>query len=258
MIPSDPRLTAAIRAARGAGAALQAVRGGVEGVEREGQLKTAVDRAAEGWVVGWLKACFPEEAILAEEAYEDAPFVPSGPHWTVDALDGTRSFVEGFAGYTCQIAWIDEDGPAIGVIDEPAAGRTVVAVRGLGAWELGARRLPPVEPAEKIRFVDSTRPGGAVARWLAEVDGRWVECGGVGAKALRIADGTADVYAKGFRFKRWDVAPAAVILGEVGAQIGHLDGRPIAWHGPEIHGSALLATPASLWDLAVERLSRGR
>ncbi|MBA2321335.1 MAG: hypothetical protein H0V89_09280, partial [Deltaproteobacteria bacterium] len=63
------------------------------------------------------------------------------------------------------------------------------------------------------------------------------------------------VYAKRFRFKRWDVAPAAVILGEVGARIGTFDGAPIPWHGPEVHGAALLATPASLWDEAVARLS---
>jgi 3'(2'), 5'-bisphosphate nucleotidase len=256
------RVSAALAAAQGAGAALRAVRGAASGaVERGDQLKTAVDRAAEGWAVGWLRAAFPGDAILAEEAWEDEPRVPEGPHWTVDALDGTRSFVEGFDGFTAQIAWIDADGPAIGAIDEPAAGRTVVAARGEGAWEIRAgvwRRLPAVAPATRLRFVDSTPPGGVVGAWRAAVDGAWLECGGVGSKALRIADGSADVYAKVFRFKRWDVAPAAVILGEVDGRIGRFDGAPIAWHGAEVHGADLLATPVACWDEAVRALASVR
>jgi 3'-phosphoadenosine 5'-phosphosulfate (PAPS) 3'-phosphatase len=251
------RLVAALAAARGAGAGLLAVRGSaVEARESGDQLKTAVDRAAEGWAVGWLRAV-SREPILAEEAYEDDPAVPDGPHWTVDALDGTRSFVEGFAGFCAQIAWIDPAGPAIGVIDEPLAGRTVAAIRGAGAWELRGetwRRLPLVAPTFPLRFVDSTRPGGAVGAWRAAVGGAWVECGGVGAKALRIAEGAADVYAKRFRHRRWDVAPAAVILGEVGARIGTFAGGSMAWFGPEILADSLLATPAGLWGEAVGRL----
>ena len=57
-----PRLRAAVDAVTSAGAALTALRGAqVRATELGSQLKTSVDLAAEGWVLGLLRGTFPED-----------------------------------------------------------------------------------------------------------------------------------------------------------------------------------------------------
>src|SRR5262245_34387386 len=90
--PWASRLGVAIAAVRSAGAALMQLRGTIEGRDAYGgQLKTNTDRAAEGWVLGFLEGSFPDDLMLAEERFEQAgvPWPGAARYWTVDALDGT-------------------------------------------------------------------------------------------------------------------------------------------------------------------------
>ncbi len=239
----DGRLAAALCAVRGAGAALSAVRGRSDrGVEVGDQLKTAVDRAAEGWVLGYLEGSFPGDAFLAEERFE-AEAVPeaealarvrgAGAFWTIDALDGTRSFIDGFDGYCVQVAYLRDGVPMVAAIDEPASGLTWAAIAGAGAHlcDRGAwRRVAPRAVADwplAPRFIDSTPPRGPVGQVVARRGGLFVECGSIGVKAIRVARGDADVFAKDLRFKLWDVAPADLVLRETGNLLGTWNGAPI-------------------------------
>src|SRR5688572_12007976 len=103
--PWAKRLDVAIAAVRAAGAALVELRGSITGEEAAGgQLKTSTDLAAEGWVLGFIEGSFAGEAFLAEEQFERAgkPWPGAKTYWTIDALDGTRSYVEGFDGFCVQ------------------------------------------------------------------------------------------------------------------------------------------------------------
>ena len=100
--PWGARIQVAVEAVMSGGAALATLRGAqIQGKELDSQLKTAVDLAAEGWVLGLLRGSFPEDRFLAEELYAERPewSVDDRPFWTIDALDGTRSYVEGFPGF---------------------------------------------------------------------------------------------------------------------------------------------------------------
>src|SRR5689334_7013531 len=116
------RLAVARQAAEGAGAALMRLPRGVRAEEKGDQLKTAADQAAEGWVLSFLKACYPNDPILAEEDFESSGAEWNAPasYWTVDALDGTRSFAEGFDGFCVQIAYVANGSVRVGVVHEPA------------------------------------------------------------------------------------------------------------------------------------------
>lgn len=261
--PFRLRLEIAVRAAASAGAALLSVRGSSgTAVEQGDQLKTSVDKAAEGWVLGWLEGELPNDPILAEERFSAAGVDWEPPHsyWTVDALDGTRSFAEGFAGFCVQLAWVEHGVPQLGVIAEPTAGVVYAGVRGGGAFRLqGAthRRLAPLpSPPSPPRFVDSILPKGIVAGWMARTSGAFVECGSCGLKLARIAEGAADYYAKRFRYRLWDVAPGHVLLTETGAKLGQWDGSPVSFHGPRVEWDSLLVSSASTFDTAVAELSR--
>jgi 3'-phosphoadenosine 5'-phosphosulfate (PAPS) 3'-phosphatase len=228
------------------------------------QLKTSVDLAAEGWVLGLLRGTFPGDRFLAEEEYAQTGSWSPGaePFWTVDALDGTRSFIEGYAGFCVQVAFVRAGQPLLGVVAEPVAGRCYVAAAGAGAYELDgkghARRLVARQltswPAAP-RFVDSTRPGGRVGQLFAERSGRFVECGSVGLKACRVVADEADVYAKAFRFRIWDVAPAEVLLRETACGLRLWTGESIDYSGRRIELENLVAAPEPLLAPLLERLA---
>jgi 3'(2'), 5'-bisphosphate nucleotidase len=258
--PWATRIEVAIAAVRASGAALVELRGTITGVEAAGgQLKTSTDLAAEGWVLGFLEGSFPGERFLAEEQFEraGASWPGAESYWTIDALDGTRSYVEGYPGFCVQVAFVEDGEPCVGAICEPVTRTVYVGARGAGAWKLAddaatllhgsqVRRLEP-----GVRFVDSTPPSGPVAKLLDTHGGRFVECGSVGLKICRVVENAADVYAKRFTYKLWDVAPGEVLVREVGAKLGAWDGQPIDYRGTRTHYQTLLAAPRALYDEVV-------
>lgn len=239
------------------------LRGTLQSSERDdGQLKTSVDLAAEGWVLGLLRGHFPKETMLAEEEFEATKqsWRPAMTYWTIDALDGTRSFVEGYPGFCVQVAFVDGGEPQLGVIDEPAAGRTYIAASGCGAWRLDAAGITRLQGSRAtalgraLRFVDSTRPGGSVGALFDEVQGAFVECGSVGLKICRVAEDAADVYAKRFRYKLWDVAPGEVLARETGMTLASWSGEPIDYSGSRSHFESILVTSRALSGLVSARV----
>jgi 3'(2'), 5'-bisphosphate nucleotidase len=249
--PWASRLTAAITATRGAGVALMDLRGSIVGIESlGGQLKTSADLAAEGWVLGYLDGQFPGELVLAEERFDRTGVAWAGAHdyWTVDALDGTRSFVEGFDGFCVQVAYVSGGTPRVGVIYEPVTRSVYFAAEGVGAWKnderLGVASATSLERG--FRYVDSTRPRDRMGDVVTRFDAQLVECGSVGLKICRVAEGRADVYAKRFNYKLWDVAPGDVLLREAGGALSAWTGASIDFGGARSHFDTLLAAPKHL------------
>lgn len=262
------RLQAARQAAESVGAALMALRGvDVPVHEAAGeQVKTPVDDAAEAWTVAYLRARFPGDRFLSEEAFERAAVEWDAPraYWTVDALDGTLSFINGFDGFCVQIAYVVDGEIRVGVVHEPVRRVTYWAVRQGGAYVAAfgdrARHLvlegrgqaaPPI-------FVDSTRPSGPVGRLRSRWSGGFLECGSIGLKICRVAEGAADIFAKALNCKLWDLAPGDLILREAGGRLGRWDGEPIPYGGRRVYFDSLLASSATLFDLAIEELAGAR
>ncbi len=245
-----------------------ALRGrGMEGREAAGgQLKTAADHVSEERVYGCLREQFPSDHFLCEERFEQSglEWTAPGAFWTIDALDGTRSFVEGYDGFCVQVAYVEGGRVMLGVVHEPVRGVSFWAVRGQGAyWQAGNSGTPgrlnirrttkwPPDPV----FADSTRPGGDVGRFMAARNGRFLECGSIGLKIIRVAEGAAHVYAKALTFKLWDVAPGDLILEEAGGRLGLWDGSPIPYGGTRVRFENILAAPEALFQDAAGFLGR--
>jgi histidinol phosphatase-like enzyme (inositol monophosphatase family) len=103
-------------------------------VERKGDGTpvTEADRAAERFLRDELARRFPGDAIQGEEE-ADTPGT-TGRRWIIDPIDGTKAFTHGVPLFSNLLAYEDEHGPAIGVINLPALGETVYAARGVGCW----------------------------------------------------------------------------------------------------------------------------
>jgi fructose-1,6-bisphosphatase/inositol monophosphatase family enzyme len=259
------RLEAAIQAVESVGSALLKLRGaGITGQESDRQqLKTPIDLAAEGWVAGFLHGLFPHDLILAEEACErsGSKSNPYESFWTIDALDGSRSFVEGFPGFCAQVAYVDKGHVSVGAVYEPVAGNSYWASAGEGAFmrasdgtvrqlTLQSGNVWPNRP----RFVDSTPPKGAIGRMMQHLNGELIVCGSIGVKICRVAEGVADVFAKELSFAVWDAAPGGLILEEAGGLLGLWNGDRVSFDSPQIYYNNILATPAGLFEPAVREL----
>jgi inositol-phosphate phosphatase/L-galactose 1-phosphate phosphatase/histidinol-phosphatase len=78
---------------------------------------TAADRAAEQAMRSLIEGRFPDHGILGEEfgpLREDAEFV-----WTLDPIDGTKSFISGVPLFGTLIALTRAKRPILGIIDQP-------------------------------------------------------------------------------------------------------------------------------------------
>jgi len=110
---------------------------------------TAADRAAEETMRGLIEAHFPQHGILGEEfgrVREDAEFV-----WTLDPIDGTKSFISGVPLFGTLIALTRDRRPILGVIDQPISRERWVGASGrrttLNGAAIGCRPCPVLAAA---------------------------------------------------------------------------------------------------------------
>ena len=85
---------------------------------------TVADRAAEKAMRAVLARHRPDDGILGEEYGQTAGH--SGRTWVLDPIDGTRGFISGTPTWGVLIALGGEDGPFLGVIDQPYIGERFV------------------------------------------------------------------------------------------------------------------------------------
>ena len=89
---------------------------------------TAADRAAEQVMRSLIERQFPDHGILGEEfgrVREGAEFV-----WTLDPIDGTKSFISGVPLFGTLISLTQAKRPILGIIDQPISRERWVGVTG--------------------------------------------------------------------------------------------------------------------------------
>jgi histidinol-phosphatase len=109
-------------------------------VEKKSDLSpvTLADKNAEEILRTKITREFPGHGIIGEEFGEEnssAEWV-----WTIDPIDGTRSFIRGLPLFATLIALLKNGEPVMGIISLPALGETSWAIKGKGA-HCGKSRL---------------------------------------------------------------------------------------------------------------------
>lgn len=212
---------------------------------------TRADRAAEEALRDFLLREFPSHGFLGEEFGEVAG---DGRHrWIVDPIDGTKSFIHHVPLFGTLVA-LERDGqPAVGVIACHAAGETVSAADGLGAW-LGERRA---RVANTAAFAEATvsmtsfsrmasiRPRAFAALTAAGSAGlvrAWGDCFGY----LMVATGRADIMLDP-EMSLWDAAALYPVVREAGGSI-------TTWDGEDGPGTSVAASNGILHPELLERI----
>lgn len=272
-LPLSADLALAIRLAREAGAAIEAVR--AVGFSAHVKVKvdtspvTEADLAADRLIRDALSAERPDDALLSEESIGAAPR-PDQALWCVDPLDGTEAFVDGgvpgadyVRGYAVQIARLVPDGSSgtdslryriqLGVTYEPRADELFFAERGHGVFRVlhGVVSGPLTMPSHErdATLLTSKRVElDKKARFLARgyLDGGALRS--VGVKVGRLVLGEADVYLATHQLSWWDLAAPQAILEEAGGRVADLSGDAPPYRfadlsRPTFRGPFLMARP---------------
>ncbi len=112
---------------------------------------TIADKKTEEALRTELSKAFPGHGIVGEEFGEEFPdreFV-----WTIDPIDGTRSFVRGVPLFGTLVALLHRGEPVVGIAVLPALDETYVAAKGFGAFCDGAPLHVSQTPSLKEAFV---------------------------------------------------------------------------------------------------------
>lgn len=113
---------------------------------------TQADRAAEEAMRAVLQKVRPEDGILGEELASKPS--QSGLTWIIDPIDGTRGFLAGTPCWGVLIALADENGPFLGVIDQPYISERFLG--GLGqAWVSGPQGRKTLRTGGKSDLQDA-------------------------------------------------------------------------------------------------------
>ena len=117
---------------------------------------TNADRAVERVVRDLIDERWPDHGIEGEEF--GAKETSSRYRWSLDPIDGTRSFICGLPSWTVLIALLDEGRPVVGVIDAPRLGERFIghgvvaeSVTASGRMELRTSRCRALGEARRSR-----------------------------------------------------------------------------------------------------------
>lgn len=186
---------------------------------------------------------------LSEETVDNADRLARPRVWVVDPIDGTRDYIRGREGWAVSIALVENGQPVIAVLDSPPRAAVFRAEAGRGATLNGA----PIHAAARDCLAGARVPTDA----LPKVDRDLVAVYRPNSIALRIAmvaAGEADLVATLRWGHEWDIAAAALIAREAGAEISDAFGQPLSFNTRKAEAFGVLATARGLHQAAVERL----
>lgn len=221
-------------------------RGATQGTWAGTQFKAEADKMAHEALLARLQQHWPQIAVVSEE--EEA-----GPHslpryWLIDPIDGTASYAQGFPGFVTQAALVEVGKPQLAAVYAPALGLMYSARRGEGAC-LNAKTLPPaacgIIPQTLIDNYPAPR-GVARAAFEAFSCKHYVECGSIGLKICKVADGTADLFVKDVPVRDWDLAAPQLVLEETGGALRDVHGAELTYWGMGRHDGLIAAHDQTL------------
>lgn len=185
------------------------------------------DRAAEGFLLQFLKHERPDDGILAEEG--GGRDSRSGLTWVIDPLDGTVNFLFGIPVWCVSIAVEDADGAIAGVVYDPNRDELFAAERAEGAT-LNGEPIQVTERAELSSALIGTgfsydpEVRGSQALILSRVLPRVRDVRRAGSAAIDLATlacGRFDGFYEA-PMEAWDKAAGVLLVREAGGVVSEL------------------------------------
>jgi 3'(2'), 5'-bisphosphate nucleotidase len=221
---------------------------------------TVADRAASDLVVDGLRAAFPDDVIVSEEATDVAARITAHRVWYVDPIDGTKDFIRGGDGFAVMIGLCVDARPLVGVVYQPIGDRMFAAAPDVGAWLDGQRlAVSEVDDVAAIRLVASKSHRSPVIDDVKHALGisNELNIGSVGLKLALIALGERDLYFNPWpKCKAWDTCAPEAILVAAGGRLTDTAGNALRYDEPELGRlRGLVASNSRVHAAALARLA---
>ena len=167
--------------------------------------------------------------ILSEEDESSWKLLNAKNYWLIDPIDGTASFCEGFKGYVSQISLMQNCRPVLSAIYSPELDLFFYAEEGKGAFVNFEKIIKEKIKIKSLKIIDNyPSPRGITKKVYDSFSCKnYIESGSLGLKLCRVAQGYADIFIKDVKSRIWDLAPAEVLLRELGSAIINLNGEKI-------------------------------
>jgi len=199
---------------------------------------TEADRVSHRIISEELLRLYPDIPVLSEEG-KDIPFVERKTwdrFWLVDPLDGTKEFIKRNGEFTVNIALIENNRPAAGVIYVPVQHLLYYASRKEGAWKKNGGdesvRIHVRNPdGDGLVVVQSrSHPSEELQRYLEKLNIRERIARGSSLKFCAVAEGSADLYPRLGPTWEWDTAAGHAIVEAAGGHVVDLKKVPIGYN----------------------------
>ncbi|MBT3990610.1 MAG: 3'(2'),5'-bisphosphate nucleotidase CysQ [Rhodospirillaceae bacterium] len=208
---------------------------------------TEADEKAEAIILAGLTELAPDIPAIGEEAYTAGvrPDISGGVFWLVDALDGTKEFVNKRDEFTVNIALIENGEPIFGIVYAPAIAKSfwggdfgAYAQDADGEQRAISARVPA---ADGIVVVASRSHRAGEEEFLADYTVKEIINSGSSLKICLIAAGEADLYPRLGPTSEWDIAAGHAVLSAAGGSITQIDGAPFVYGKDNIRNPHFLA-----------------
>ncbi len=229
---------------------------------------TVADEAAERALDAGLRALFPGDDVLGEEAVSAdisrlQRLTQPGRVWIIDPIDGTANFAAELPLFGVMAALVEEDRILAGFIHDPVSDDTAIATPGGGAWMVMAnghrRRLQVAAPVPVAQMTGSmswrymeeplrSHVLHRLDRMAAVTDYR---CAAHQYRMLAAGHCHAQMFRK---LLPWDHAAGFLLHQEAGGYARRFDGS--AYTPSTTGGGLLLAPDAASWKELAEALLR--
>lgn len=218
--------------------------------KKPGEPVCEADLALDAMLRDSLTAIDPSAGWLSEETADTVHRLDLARVWVVDPIDGTRDYLRGRTGWAVSVALVEHGAVRLGILAAPARNETWIAVAGRGATRNGRRLaaggrnlLPGARvPADHLPRVD---------RDLAMVE----KPNSIALRMAMVAADEADLVATVRWGNEWDIAAAALIASEAGAEVSDALGQPLLFNRPRPTAFGVLCCAPGIHAAAVDRLS---
>lgn len=203
------------------------------------------DLAVDKYLKQILLDARPDYGWISEETIDDRPVRAYKRAFVVDPIDGTRAYLAGKDVWCVSIAVIEAGLPRCGVLDCPARGEVMSAVKHNGAYLNGEPIVPSrIEAGSAVKIAMAR---SNLAKMPEPFRHKVIISDYIPSLAYRIAmvargDLTGTFVRSGAH--DWDLAAADLILSEAGGVLLKDDGSPVHYDGDSRRHGALVASVA--------------
>ena len=208
---------------------------------------TEADEKAEFIILNGLAELTPKIPAIGEESYAAGKRhdISGGRFWLVDALDGTKDFVNKRDEFTVNIALIENGISIFGIVHAPALLKTFWG-SAFGAFcKDGKKQIKKITtratPKDGITVVSSRSNREGENNFLASYEVKNILNLGSSLKICLIAAGEADLYLRLGPTSEWDIAAGHAILTAAGGSLTQIDGSPFLYGKDTILNPSFIA-----------------